>query len=205
PTDYVDLFQLHKPPPALLRSSDILTPLEALRRAGKIRYFGIACDTVEDALLCLKLPGIASIQITINLLDQKALSELLPRARDQGLGVIARNPRAQGHLTNDLSDITAETYARSQQEVEMSKTAAQAFLLLTDTNRTLVQAAIQFVRQLDGVSVLIPRAISRRQLDEILTAQNLPEFSEQQLHAIDRISRESLSHPPRHRYRATAP
>lgn len=180
-TDYLDLFQLHKPPSSILEKGDFCETLEKLKDQGKIRYYGVSCATVEDALICLKYPGISSVQVGISLLDQEAITKLLPIAKEKKLAVIARNPRAQGHLTNTLSDIMAETYARNQREFEERKNKAKQFQFLVKENRTLAQAALQFVLQLHGVSVVIPRAVNREQLEENLGALTGPPLTEVEL------------------------
>ena len=163
-TDYLDLFQLHKPSPAEFRAGAWRDVLQRLQAEGKIRYYGISCATVEDALLCLDIPDIAAVQVGISLLDQEAIGEFLPRARDRGLGVIARNPRAQGHLTSERGDIMAETYAKSRAEVAAKQQRAGQFAFLVNERRPLEQAALQFVLQLPGVACAIPRAVNVRQL-----------------------------------------
>ncbi len=180
-TDYIDLFQLHKPPLSILEKGDFCETLEKLKNRGKIRYYGVSCATVEDALICLKHPGISSVQLAISLLDQEAITKLLPLAKERKLAVIARNPRAQGHLTNTLSDIMAETYARNQREFEDRKNRAKKFQFLIKQDRTLAQSALQFVLQLQGVSVVLPRATNREQLKENLGALTAPPLTKVEL------------------------
>lgn len=183
-TDYLDLFQLHKPSSSILERGDFCETLEKLKDQGKIRYYGVSCATVDDALICLKHPGISSLQVGISPLDQEAITKLLPVAQEKKLAVIARNPRAQGHLTNTLSDIMAETYARNQREFEDRKNRAKKFQFLIKENRTLAQAALRFVLQLHGVSVVIPRAINRKQLEENLGALTAPSLTKEELEGI---------------------
>lgn len=173
-TDYLDLFQLHKPSASELEAGEWSETLERLRQQGKIRSYGISCATVSDAMLCLDKPGIASLQVGISLLDMEAIPELLGRAQQRSLGVIVRNPRAQGHLTTELSDIMAETYAKNNAEVDRKRQRAGNYSFLANDNRTLAQAALQFVLQLPGVTTAIPRAINVQQLMEHLGAVEAP-------------------------------
>jgi aryl-alcohol dehydrogenase-like predicted oxidoreductase len=171
-----------------LEKGDFCETLERLKDQGKIRYYGVSCATVDDALICLKYPGISSVQVGISLLDQEAITKLLPLAKEEKLAVIARNPRAQGHLTDSLSDIMSETYARNQTEFEDRKNRAKKFRFLVKENRTLAQAALQFVLQLEGVSVAIPRAINREQLEESLGVISSPPLTKEELAKIYLIS-----------------
>jgi aryl-alcohol dehydrogenase-like predicted oxidoreductase len=167
-TDYIDLFQLHKPSKAVLQKGDFIYCLEKLKQQGKIRYFGISCSSNEDAFICLNYPQISSLQITINLLDKEYVDEILVQSSAKSIGIIARNPRAQGHLTKDFSDIMAETYAKNKKEFDDKKERARQFRFLIRQDRTLAQAALQYVLQLNGVSAAIPRAVNRDQLQEII-------------------------------------
>lgn len=183
-TDYIDLFQLHKPSKLILEKGEFIETLEKLQRQGKIRYYGISCAENEDTFICFKYPGIESVQVTINLLDKKYVKEILDYASEKRIGIIARNPRAQGHLTNELSDIMAETYAQSNKEFEEKKERAKQFRFLVKPNQTLAQAALRFVLSFNGVSSVIPRAVNRRQLKEIIGALNSPQLSDEELEKI---------------------
>ena len=126
-TDYIDLFQLHKPSKAVLEEGEFIDTLEFLKKQGKIRYYGISCSENEDVFVCAKYPGISSLQITLNLLDKKYADEILSLSKEKNIGIIARNPRAQGHLTKEFSDIMAETYAKDVKEFESKKERAKQF------------------------------------------------------------------------------
>ncbi len=180
-TDYIDLFQLHKPDSNLIDKGDFLGTIEKLKAQGKVRYYGISCATVDDALLCLRHAEISSVQVTINLLEQEAITKCLPIAKEKNIAVIIRNPRAQGHLTDSLSDITGETYARNQTEFREKQDQARRFLFLVGEGRTLAQAALRFVLRLEGVSAVIPRALDREQLEENLGALDAPPLTDEDL------------------------
>lgn len=171
-TDYVDVFQLHKPPPSLLDDGAWCETMERFKTEGKIRHYGVAChhgpSMVDDALRCLRLPGIASVQVSINLVEQRAVASVLPLAQTRGVAVLVRNPRDQGHLTAAGSDIMAETYSQSPGEVAQRMERARRFRFLAGPRRTLAQAALQFLLQLDGVTTVLPRLFRRQDLAEVL-------------------------------------
>ncbi len=136
-TDYLDLFQLHSPPSEVLRTPEVWQTLEMLKNQGKIRYYGVSCDKVEDALICLQQPGLSSLQLEINWLQQEAIAKVLPLAKQQQVAIIARQPFASGKLLANKESFLAS---------------------LKQGNRNLFQTALQFVLQQDGVSVVIPGA-----------------------------------------------
>jgi len=173
---------MHKPPTPLLEAGVFCEVLERLKAQGKLRYYRVSCETVAQAVLCLRHPGIASVQVGLSLLDLEAVAELLPRARAQGLAVIARNSRAQGLLTEVHHDITAEeTAAQTRDALEERTRRARGFRSLVKADRTLAQAAIQFVLQLPGVSTTIPRAVNQAQLQEHLGALRAPALTQAEL------------------------
>lgn len=180
-TDYLDLLQLHKPSKMILEKGEFIETLEKLQKQGKIRYYGISCRENEDAFSCFKYVGIESVQVTINLLDKKYAKEILDYASEKEVGIIARNPRAQGHLTNELSDIMAETYAQNKKEFEEKKERAKKFQFLVKPNRTLSQAALKFVLGFQEVSTVIPRQVNRKQLKENIDAINSPQLTDEEL------------------------
>jgi len=183
-TDYIDLFQLHKPSKSVLEDGVFIETLDKIKQQGKIRYYGISCAENEDAFICFRYPGISSIQVTINLLYNKYSEEILCSVRENGVGIIVRNPRGQGHLTNEFSDIMAETYAHNKKEFEEKKETAKQFLFLVKQNRTLAQAALRYVLSLKGISTAIPRAVNRQQLKENLDTLNSPPLSVKELEKI---------------------
>src|SRR5688572_8553181 len=52
-TDYLDVLQLHSPPVEIIRRGTWQAALDKLQRAGKVRYYGVACDSVEAGLAAL--------------------------------------------------------------------------------------------------------------------------------------------------------
>lgn len=183
-TDYIDLFQLHKPSSSVLEEGDFIETLAKLKEQGKIRYYGISCAKNEDAFICFNHPGISSVQITFNLLHHEHVKEILRCAAEKGVGIIARNPRAQGHLTDEFSDILAETYANDSKEFEEKKERAQRFLFLVKPGRTLSQAALKFVLGFKEVSTIIPRSVNRLQLKENLDTLNSSQLNDEDLQKI---------------------
>ncbi len=70
-TDRLDLFQLHSPPAGIVEAGSWLEVLEALKAEGKIRHYGVSCDSVDAAQAALGHAGVASLQVAINLLGAR--------------------------------------------------------------------------------------------------------------------------------------
>lgn len=107
-TDYIDLYQLHRPRPEIA-IDETLRALDDLVRAGKIRYIGtstFAAWQVVEALWVSKELGLNRIvceQPPYNLLDRRIERELLPMAQTYGIATIPWSPLAGGLLTGKYS------------------------------------------------------------------------------------------------------
>jgi aryl-alcohol dehydrogenase-like predicted oxidoreductase len=170
-TDRLDLFQLHSPPAAVVELGEWVETLDRLMQEGKIRYYGISCDSVEAALAALDHPGVSSIQVVINLLERGAVDAVLPRARKQGVAVIARECLANGLLAKDASQIDLGSYCQSPEEAERKAAQLMSYRqVAVESGRTLTEIALEFVSHLDGVSVSLVGVSRRQQLDALLLA-----------------------------------
>jgi aryl-alcohol dehydrogenase-like predicted oxidoreductase len=174
-TDYLDIFQLHSPPSSTIEAGEFIETLENAKAQGKIRWYGVSCRTVEDALLCLRYPGISSLQVAVNLLEFEGIPSLLASAKEKNVAVIARQPLASGFLARHPSLLRPEHFAVDEQEFREKLGKAKAYQFLdTGSRRTMAQAALQFVLQLCGVSVVIAGMSSRTHLNENLAAAACP-------------------------------
>ena len=95
----LDLAQLHCVPKKVLEDGVIFTWLDDLKQEGLIRHYGASVETIDEGLLCLKNPNIASLQIIFNLFRQDAATRLLPEAQKADVGIIVRLPLASGLLS----------------------------------------------------------------------------------------------------------
>jgi aryl-alcohol dehydrogenase-like predicted oxidoreductase len=167
-TDHLDLFQLHSPPADIVEPGEWLGALEALQAQGKIRYYGVSCDSVDAALASLQHGGVSSLQVSISLLERDAL-RVLALAREQGVGVIARECLANGLLVKDVAPDDVRSYCRSDDEAEAKTSQISRYRqVAADNGCTLTQLALQFVSRLEGVSVSLIGVSSRPQLNALL-------------------------------------
>lgn len=183
-TDYIDLYQLYNPTPPDLETGEFIESLEAFRQEGKIRFYGISCRSADDALLCLKYPGISAIQIVVSLADQEALGGIIDQIAAKGVGVIAREPLAQGFLTACAGSTLAEESSRSRAEIRSRKRRSKQFEFLVHSDRSLAQAAIQFALQVPGVSTVIPGMMTPEHLVENMGAFSAAPLSVDELRQI---------------------
>jgi len=105
--DTLDLTQLHCVPHDALKTGDVFDWLREQRDAGLIAAFGASVESCEEGLTCLEQEGLCSLQVIFNVFRQKPLEELLPKAKEKGVAIIARLPLASGLLTGKLTRETA--------------------------------------------------------------------------------------------------
>jgi aryl-alcohol dehydrogenase-like predicted oxidoreductase len=99
-TDYIDLYQVHYPDPAV-HLDETLAALDALLRAGKVREIG-CCNYPAELIRASSGRGphpFASIQLHLNLIRQRALEHDVPAAEAAGMALLPYWPLASGLLT----------------------------------------------------------------------------------------------------------
>lgn len=100
--DVIDLYQLHWPEP----DQDIeegWTEMARLKEEGKVRWIGVSNFNVEQMKRALKIAPITSLQPPYSLLVRKTEAEILPFAKQQGIGVIVYSPMRAGLLTGKMT------------------------------------------------------------------------------------------------------
>lgn len=172
-TDYVDIYQSHGGSDEQFGTPGLWEALQQQVRAGKIRHLGISLDPGE-AERVRRAPGLGAevIQVTYNRLDRIAEEELLPAARELGLGVLAREPLANGYLSGKYragSRITSASDWRSHHDPD--EVAAK----LEEVERIggeelpsgvpLAQWALAWCLRQPAISAVIPGAKTLEQLE----------------------------------------
>lgn len=174
--DTLDLVQLHCPPTAVYSTDRVFDDLDVLVDEGAIAAYGVSVETSAEALTSIARPHVASVQIVLNAFRLKPLDAVLPTARDAGVGIIARVPLASGLLSGRYTHDTAfaaddhRNYNRDGSSFDRGETfagvdydegveAAKEFsALAAAAGMEPARAALAWVAQLPGVSVVIPGA-----------------------------------------------
>ena len=165
-TDYLDLVQIHGPPADVIERGDFIDVMQSLRTEGKIRHFGVYCMSVDDAVLALRHPEVASIQVPFNLLNQRAADTLFPAAGQRGVAIIAKQAFAHGVLSDETRPLKAEFMASTSKGLRQAVEVSKDFRFLVSSGRTMAQAALRFVLSFPEVSVVISGIGSLKELDE---------------------------------------
>ncbi|AFR30656.1 MULTISPECIES: aldo/keto reductase [Micrococcaceae] len=178
--DTLDLVQLHCPPTSVYSSDEIYDALDTLVSEGAIRNYGVSVERTDEALEAIKRGNTASVQIILNAFRLKPLDEVLPAAKEAGVGIIARVPLASGLLSGKYTPDTEfpeddhRNYNRDGSSFDVGETfsgvdfatgvkAAQEFSELVPDGVSTAQAALAWVIAQDGVTSVIPGARSASQ------------------------------------------
>jgi aryl-alcohol dehydrogenase-like predicted oxidoreductase len=171
-TDYLDLFQLHSPSLEVIERGEWHAAVDELKRVGKIRYYGVAVDSVEAGLAALRYPDVSSIQFTLSLLEQRGAG-LFPLALEHGAGGIAREVLANGLLVKSSAEVDLKKYCSSPEEE--AKRLSQLEALRAEEaagGPPTLTRALEFPRSVAGVSVALLGARNMEQLNKLLAAAN---------------------------------
>lgn len=182
-TDHIDLYQLHAIPHEKTMPA-VMETLARLKSEGKIRWFGISTNDTAAIRKLLALGDLATLQVGYNLLSRSG-EEALRLAREENLGTLIRVPLASGALSGryfstvpqlDPKDRRLERFT-SQQSMAAFKKLAELSFLTEGGRRTMVQAALRFILDTEGVTAVIPGAKNRKQLEENAGAADVPPLS----------------------------
>jgi aryl-alcohol dehydrogenase-like predicted oxidoreductase len=176
-TDYVDLLQLHNPPMNLISSMETYEVLEDLKREGLIRFHGVSVHPPEEGIAAVQATMPDTVQIVYNLARREAEDEFFPAARAAGVGVIAREPLANGLLAGAYSpdsvwekgDIRARM---PRQYVHQLVALGQRVRELADKAGTTASVlALKFVLDNPAVATVIVGMKTVRQVEENLALE----------------------------------
>jgi aryl-alcohol dehydrogenase-like predicted oxidoreductase len=163
--NYVDLYQLHSGTDTAQYRDETFEALNALKAAGKIRYYGISVGPGAHGPWVIRNTPADTIQVVYNMLEREPEVELLPLAQECGIGIIARVPLASGFLTGKFTpdarfapnDHRSRNYPPEKLRGTLARVAKLRFL--TDGKaKTLGQAALQYCLAHPAVSAVIPGA-----------------------------------------------
>ena len=203
-TDAIDLLQLHCPPSALYRQDDVFGILDDLVQDGKLRYYGVSVETVDEALDAMRHPGVQSIQIIFNMFRLKPSEEVFPQAKARQVGILARVPLASGMLTGKLrrdSVFSADDHRNFNREgqmfdkgetfsgvpYEVGLEAVSHLRTLVPEGATLTQLALRWILMFDAVTCAIPGAKTEAQARDNAAAASLPPLDANVMPAIEAI------------------
>jgi len=190
-THALDLLQLHCPPSDVYYQPEVFGILDDLVSAGKVLFYGVSVERVEDALKAIEYPGVQSVQIVYNMFRQRPAELFFPEAKRRRVGVLARLPLSSGLLAGKLSARSVFTgddhrqFNRNGEAFDRGETFSgipyTTGLSLVEELRPLVPGdlpmatwALRWILMNDAVTCAIPGAKRPDQVDENVSAVDLP-------------------------------
>ncbi len=199
-TDALDLLQLHCPPSEVYDRPEVFAALDELIRAGKLRFYGVSVETVDEAMRAIEFPNVQSVQIIFNLFRPRPAEQFLPRAKERLVGVLARVPLASGLLSGKMTRDTTfapddhrnfnqrgeafdagETFSGLGAHLDDAFAAVDALGSIVPPGVTLAQLALRWILMFDGVTCAIPGAKRPEQVDGNVAASDLAPLTDQQM------------------------
>ncbi|WP_456276209.1 aldo/keto reductase [Bacillus sp. AK128] len=197
----IDLYQVHCPPFDIIKQGEVFEVLEDLKKEGKIRYYGVSVETVEEGLYVVNETNASAIQVIFNLFRQKPLEELLPLAAKKDVGILVRLPLASGLLTGKFTTQSTfeeddhrkfnrngeafnvgETFAGL--EFERGVKLSQDLSWIANDRGNMTRAALRWIIDQPEVSCVIPGFRNVKQVEDNLGALDVPSFSTSELEKI---------------------
>ena len=205
-TDYIDLYWMHL--------WDRFTPIDETMRAlddlvtaGKVRYIGFS-DTpawkVAQAQVTARFRGwapLVALQIEYSLIERTVEGELIPMARELGLGVTPWSPLRGGVLAGKYTRENAKAVTPGRGERVTMFLTERTFTMIDELVRiaaehgtTPAAIALAWVRARPGVDSTIIGARTMAQLEQNLAGLEVA-LDGAQVDALDRVSTPTLSFP----------
>ena len=203
-TETLDLLQLHCPPTEVYYNPELFVALDDLVKQGKIRYYGVSVEQVEQALKAIEYPGVQTVQIIFNIFRQRPAELLFAEAKKRRVGILARVPLASGMLTGKLNaesqfaDDDHRAFNRHGEMFDRGETfsgvdyetglkAVEELRALVPAGMTMAQLALRWILMFDAVTCAIPGAKRPAQAEDNVRAAELPPLSDKTMQAVREI------------------
>jgi aryl-alcohol dehydrogenase-like predicted oxidoreductase len=180
---------------------EVFDILDDFVKAGKIRFYGVSVEKVEDALKAIEFPGVQSVQLIFNIFRQRPGELFFGQARRRRVGIIARVPLSSGMLTGKMTRASVfepedhRNFNRHGESFDVGETfsgvdyekglaAVEALRPLTPPGATLAQMALRWILMFPEVTCAIPGSKRASQAEENVAAASLPPLSKKTMDAI---------------------
>ncbi len=197
-TDHIDLLQLHNIRMEQISDDALWKTLEKLKASGKIRYYGIALGPaigwLYEGVNCLRERDITSVQHIYNILEQHPGRAMQEAASDAGKDTmfLIRVTHSSGMLEGKY---TAETTFpandhrnhRPRSWLLNGIKKIERLRFLENSERSLGQAALQWLLADNLVASTLPNIYNEEQLIEFAKAPDAPSLTPDDLARIDEL------------------
>src|SRR5688572_1202665 len=194
-TDSLDLLQLHCPPNQVYYTPEVFGVLDDLVKEGKLKYYGVSVEKVEEALKSMEYPNVQSVQIIFNIFRQRPADLFFQEALKRQVGILARLPLSSGMLAGKMTrestfapddhrsgNRNGEWFNRGETfsgvDYETGLQAVEELRTLVPANMSMSQMALRWLLMFPAVTCAIPGGKRPSQVEENVGAVDLPALSE---------------------------
>ena len=192
--DCIDLMQLHCPDTKIISNPETYEFIDEFVKKGKIANYGISVWSVSDALEAIKFKNVKSIQFVFNMFRQKPIDFLLKEAKKKNVAIIVRGPLASGLLSGEINENTKfaendhRNYNINGSSFDVGDTfsgvnfkkgliAVEKLKKIIPDNLSLADVALKWILEHKEVTVVIPGAINKSQVDLNTNVSEIPDIS----------------------------
>jgi aryl-alcohol dehydrogenase-like predicted oxidoreductase len=203
-TSALDLLQLHCPPSQVYDMPEVFGVLDKLMQQGKLRFYGVSVERVDEALKAITYPNVQSVQIIFNMFRHKPAEQFFAAARARQVGILARVPLASGLLSGKFRPDTqfsasdhrsfnrhgeafdqGETFSGVDYEAGLQ--AVEQLRPLVPPGATMAQLALRWILMFPEVTTAIPGAKNPQQAENNVRAAALPPLSEETMRRVREV------------------
>lgn len=202
-TDHLDLYYMHRRDPGV-PIEDSVGAMAELVAAGKVRHIGLSEVGADTLRAADEVHPIAALQSEWSLWTRGLEDEIVPTARELGIGVVAYAPMGRGFLTGALpsrDELADDDFRRNnprfaEGNVERNlELVERVRAIADDAGATPAQVALAWLLGRGEDVVPIPGTRSQDRLDENAAAVNL-ELTARQLSELDSLGEGAGSRYP---------
>ncbi len=190
--DRIDLYYMHRRNPEVPIEESV-GAMAKLVSEGKVAHLGLSEVSAETLRAACEVHPIAALQSEWSLFTRDLEQEIVPKARELGVGIVPYSPLGRGELTGALGEITADAdFRRSAPRFEQENRERNLRLverlreLADELGATPAQLALAWLTHQGEDVVPIPGTRRVKYLDENAAAVDI-ELSDQQLRELDEL------------------
>ncbi|HET8851022.1 MAG TPA: aldo/keto reductase [Ktedonobacteraceae bacterium] len=203
-TEALDLLQLHSAPSEVYDMPEVFGILDDLVQQGKVRFYGVSVERVDEALKAITYANVQSVQIIFNMFRLKPSEQFFAAARERRVGILARVPLASGMLTGKFRPETQfalndhRNYNRHGEAFDQGETfsgvdyetglqAVEELRKLAPEGTTMAQFALRWILMFPEVTSAIAGAKNTQQVEDNVRAASLAALSNETMRRVREV------------------
>jgi len=213
----IDLIQLHCPPTQVYYMPEVFEILDGFIKAGKLKFYGVSVEKVEEALKAIEYPNVQSVQIIFNMFRHRPAELFFEQALKKKIAIIARVPLSSGLLTGKFTakskfeDDDHRKFNRNGEAFDKGETfsgvdfkksldAVEELKKICPPDISLTQFALKWILMFKEVTCTIPGAKNVHQVKENVSTSQLKNLSKEIMDKVAEIYSKFIKEDVHHRW-----